>query len=265
MIRDIRHATSKDFKTWSEFEFLDFGPDAEDYPLYTNLVRPYERAPHLFVGFPTRYVERREWSPSFNRLPGLSARKAKMQAQPRYGLAITDTAFMISRDGRRFERYDEAFLSPGPEEPNNWIYGDGYPYYGALTLPSPKGRDPEMAFLVWERDYPGGKTLLNRYHLRLDGFVSYFGTYRPQHLVTRTIRYAGQRLLLNFATSARGGIRLKIRDAETGREARSVEIFGDATDREIDFASGSVAEFAGKPVTLDFELCDAHVYSFKFE
>ena len=57
-IRDIRVATSPDFRT------VDRAGAARvrrrpDEPLYTNQVRPYDRAPHLFVGFPTRYVERR--------------------------------------------------------------------------------------------------------------------------------------------------------------------------------------------------------------
>ena len=56
-IRDIRVATSPDFRTWTEPVLLQF-PDAPDEALYTNQILPYERAPHLFLGFPTRYVER---------------------------------------------------------------------------------------------------------------------------------------------------------------------------------------------------------------
>ena len=54
-VRDIRVATSPDFRTWSEPERLAF-VEAPDEPLYTNQVRPYDRAPQLFLGFPTRYV-----------------------------------------------------------------------------------------------------------------------------------------------------------------------------------------------------------------
>lgn len=264
-IRDIRHATSKDFRTWSKLEFLDFGSDAEDYPLYTNVIAPYERAPHIYVGFPTRYVERQKWMPSYDCLPQPEVRREKMKAEPRFGLAITDTVFMSSRDGHRFERINEAFLPPGPESVRNWIYGDGYVYYGRLIVPGRAGRDLELAFLHWDRDFESARTLIQRYNLRMDGFVSYFGTYAPQHLVTRKLRFSGERLFLNFATSARGFIRLRIVEDLTGRTAESVEIFGDATDREIAFEKGKLADFSGKPVTLDFELCDAHVYSFKFQ
>ena len=38
-IRDVRVRTSKDFVNWSEPKRLDFGPEAEDYELYTNQVK----------------------------------------------------------------------------------------------------------------------------------------------------------------------------------------------------------------------------------
>ena len=56
-IRDIRVATSTDFLAWTEPELLAVRR-LPDLALYTNQVLPYYRAPHLFVGFPTRYVER---------------------------------------------------------------------------------------------------------------------------------------------------------------------------------------------------------------
>ena len=79
-IRDIRVATSTDFRTWSEPERIAF-IDSPDEPLYTNQVRPYDRAPHLFLGFPTRYVERR-WSPTFDALPDPAHRQGADEVRP---------------------------------------------------------------------------------------------------------------------------------------------------------------------------------------
>ena len=265
-VRDIRHATSKDCVTWTDVEFLDFGPDAEDYSLYTSCISPYERAPHIFVGFPTRYVERKAWSPSFDRLPDPEVRKAKMVANPRYGLTLTDAIFMCSRDGRHFERYDEAFMSPACERKASWLYGDCYLYYGRMITPGRHGaRDPELSFFSWRRYYDRGMTVLERYALRLDGFVSYYGDYAGKRVVTRRLKYVGEEMLLNFATSARGFIRVRIVEAGTGYEVLSSEIFGNATDRPIAFEKGSVGDLSGKPVTLEFDLSDAHVYSFRFQ
>ena len=72
-VRDIRVTTSPDFRTWPEPVQIQF-VDSPDEPLYTNQIKPYNRAPHLFVGFPTRYIER-EWSSSFDALPDPVHRK----------------------------------------------------------------------------------------------------------------------------------------------------------------------------------------------
>ena len=56
-IRDIRWSVSKDFINWTKPEVLDFG-NCEDIALYTNVINPYYRADHIFLGFPSRYVDR---------------------------------------------------------------------------------------------------------------------------------------------------------------------------------------------------------------
>ena len=56
--RDIRTATSKDFLHWSEPVWLEY-PGAPREHLYTNQIAPYARAPHVFLGFPARYLPHR--------------------------------------------------------------------------------------------------------------------------------------------------------------------------------------------------------------
>ena len=52
---------------------------------------------------------------------------------------------------------------------------------------------------------------------------------------------------------------------EAGKSIRSVELFGDKVDRPVDFADGGkVADFAGRPVVVEFEMFDADLYSFRF-
>ena len=54
------------------------------------------------------------------------------------------------------------------------------------------------------------------------------------------------------------GERRAVRDGQT-------ELFGDKVDRKVDFAEdGKVADFAGRPVTITFEMIDADLYSFRF-
>ncbi len=133
-VRDIRVLFSKDFINWSAPERLDF-LGGEDVALYTNCAFAYPRAPHIFVGMPSRYVERREWTANFDRLCGAQKRRARVQISPRYGLATTDCVFMCSRDAKRWARHDEAFITPGPENGRNWVYGDGYPALGLTEIP----------------------------------------------------------------------------------------------------------------------------------
>ena len=104
--------------------------------MYTNNVQPYFRAPQLYVAFPARYTERKEWTANYDALCGAEHRKWRMQFHPRYGLAVTDGLFMTSRDGKSFRRWNEAFLRPGPESPKRWVYGDGYAAYGLIATPT---------------------------------------------------------------------------------------------------------------------------------
>ena len=86
-IRDIRYIESPDFVNWSEPVLLDF-KGAEDIPLYTNNVIPYYRAPHIYIGSPSRYIERKSWTPTYDRLCGAEWRKERMNHHPRYGLTF---------------------------------------------------------------------------------------------------------------------------------------------------------------------------------
>lgn len=268
-VRDIRHMVSKDFRVWSEPKTIDFrgptGEVGEDYPLYTNVVQPYPRAPHLFVGFPSRYVERKAWTPTFDRLPGVENRRYRSGKTPRHGLTVTDCVFMMTRDGQRFHREDDAFMRPGPENPLNWVYGDCYPSWGLPRVAARRpGGDPELAFYTFEGHWSGGSENMLRWALRQDGFVSRHASYAGAKVVTKPLVFDGDEMLLNFATSARGRIFVTLREVATGRELKSCEIFGDKVDRPIDFVGGSPAQFRGRPVTLAFDMSDADVYSFRF-
>lgn len=265
LTRDIRHMVSRDFRNWTMQKPITFDPEAEDYALYTNVVQPYPRAPEIYVGFPSRYVERKKWTDTFDKLPGVENRRVRFGKSPRYGLAVTDCVFMMSRDGRDFHREEDAFIAPGPENPLNWVYGDCYPAWGILTLPGRRpGADPELSFYTFEGHWSGrGETIL-RYVLRQDGFVSRRAAYAGARLVTKPFVFKGDELALNFKTSARGGLFVALRESKGSQVIRSDEIIGDKIDRVIGFKDGEVADFRGKTVVLEFEMRDADIYAFQF-
>ncbi len=262
VIRDIRYINSTDFKNWSEPVLLDFG-DREDYALYTNCISTYERAPQIFVGFPTRYVERPEWTANYERLCGAAARRSRMRMAPRIGLATTDCVFMCSRDGQKWYRHDEAFMRPGPENPENWVYGDCYPTIGILETPAPLGIDNELSMFSKIKGFCKTHVQLMRYTIRKDGFVSLNAPYSGAVVTTKPFTFEGRELKLNFSTSARGHLYVTL-TAEDGTTAESCEIFGDSCDRIIDFDK-DLSVFAGKSTVMQIRMRDADLYSVKFD
>ena len=156
-------------------------------------------------------------------------------------------------------------MRPGPENPDNWVYGDGYPAYQLIKTPAPFGGDDEISIYTYDRHWSGLAENLNRWRLRQDGFVSRRGTYAGQKLVTKPLVFTGTEMLVNFSTSARGRMFVTIQDGN-GRSIKSIALFGDKVDRPVDFADGGkVSDFAGKPVVIAFELSDADIYSFRFQ
>jgi hypothetical protein len=261
-VRDVRWLTSTDFKNWSAPVRLDFG-DAPDLPLYTNVTQPYYRADHVFVGFPSRYIERQSWTPNYDALPGAEHRQKLVDIRPRYGLTVTDCLFMCSRDGLHWRRWDEAFMRPGPERDANWVYGDCYPAVGLIETPSHlPAAAPELSMYAFDNHWSMRPAELRRYVLRVDGFVSYSAPYAGARVVSRPFIFAGDQLSINFATSAAGSVRITL--ASAAGERRSCELFGDSIDRVVPFAEGDLAPLAGQPTTLTIEMCDADVYSFRF-
>ncbi len=266
--RVIKTCVSKDFLNWTETEDLEF-PGAPREQLYTNHVVPYYRAPHIFVGFPARYVERK-WSEVIERLPELEHRKLRASLMERYGAAVTDTQFMASRDGKTFKRHDETFIRPGLRTAGSWTYGDCYQGWGLLETESDvTGAPKELSLFTIEGYWRGEGNFVRRQTIRVDGFVSVHAGRDGGELVTKPIVFAGERLVLNIATSAAGGCKVEIQTAEGEvipgfSEADCLEVLGDSLELGISWAGGSVGQLAGRPVRLRFVVKDADLYSYRF-
>lgn len=262
-VRDIRVLTSQDFIHWTEPQLLQFN-DVEDHALYTSCASPYPLNKNVMVGFPSRYVERHQWTRNFDRLCGAEKRRNRSRIHPRYGMTVTDCVFMCSRDGLNWYRHDDAFIRPGPEQPLNWVYGDCYPAVGLVSTPSDiPGADPEMSLFLFENHWTGVPAYTVRYTLRWDGFVSLHAGIRPEKVVTKEFTFAGSVLHINFETSARGWMKITLRNTQTGEELHSDELFGNRINRIVDF-DGDAEMFSGSPVVMEIELCDADIYAFEF-
>jgi len=248
-VRAIMTCTSADFRTWTDPVWVEF-PDVPLEQLYTNAVTPYHRAPHLYVGFPKRFV------------PGRTAPGHEQTG-------ISDGTFMSSRDYVHFKRWGEAFVRPGLQD-ERWHNRNNMTAWGILEadnfLP---GVPPELAIYSTESYYQGEACRLRRLSLRLDGFVSVNAPLKGGELVTRPITFGKGTLRLNVSTSVAGGVRVEIQD-EVGTPlegyalADSEEIFGDDVDRAVSWGGKrNLDELAGRPVRLRFALADADLYAFQ--
>ncbi|MCE5345316.1 MAG: hypothetical protein LLG13_03360 [Bacteroidales bacterium] len=270
-IRGIRTAKSKDFINWYDQVDLTY-VDSPPEHLYTNQVKPYYRAPHILIGFPTRYIDR-GWSESMRALPELKNREMRSSASPRYGTAITEVLMMASRDGVSFKRWNEAFIRPGIERNGTWAYGNQYVGWHLVETKSELGGDApdELSFYSLEDFWTGTSCALRRYTLRIDGFVSVYAPMSSGELITKPFTFYGNKLFLNFSSSAAGGIQVEIQDA-TGKivPGFSLEecppIFGDSIERVVSWENETdLSSLEGKSIRLRFVLKDADLYSLHFK
>lgn len=268
-IRAIRTAVSDDLIHWTDQFDVQY-TNSPDEQLYTNQIKPYHRAPHVLIGFPTRYLDR-GWSKSMEQLPELEHRKLRASTTQRYGTAITEGLFMASKDGHTFKRWNEAFLPAGHGYPDNWKYGDNYiAWHVVETKSSNAGQPNELSLYATEDYWTGTSSRLRRYTLRLDGFVSAHADAKVGQLITKPLTFNGTELTINYKTSLAGGIRIELQ-SENGKPipgyslADCPTIFGNDTNHTVEWKAGKdLSAISGKPIRLLIELKDADLYSFQF-
>ena len=262
-IRDVKTGTSKDFLNWTPGAWLEY-PGAPVEHLYTNQVIPYYRAPHIFLGFPSRYVHDRGVLTDFNRM------LAEKQTR-RTGRSYTDGLFMSSRDAHSFRRWDEAFIRPGPQGIGRWVYGDNFQNWGLVETASDiSGAPNDLSIYVSEGYRRGRGSKLRRHTLRIDGFVSVQAPLSGGEMVTKPFTFQGHQLAINFSTSAAGGIKVEVQSQDgspiEGYTAKDCDdIFGDEIERVISWSGNTdLSPLEGEPVRLRFLMKDADLYAFQF-
>jgi hypothetical protein len=259
-LRRIARCTSEDFLTWSPPEFMDYR-DAEGHPaaaedLYTNQTHPYFRAPHLGVALAARFMSGRQV---------LTAQQAKaLGVNSGYFKDTSDGVFLTTRGGTVYDRtFPEGFIRPGIGL-SNWVSRTNYPALNVVqTGPA------EMSVYV-NQDYAQPTAHLRRYSLRLDGFSSLQAGSTGGTMTTKPLTFGGSKLVLNFATSAAGEVRVGLCEANGEPipgfgPADCRPLIGNEIEREVTWgAGGDLSRLAGRAVRLVFRLADADVYSLRF-
>ena len=239
-IRAIMTGTSKDFVEWSKPEMVtyDGGPSQH---LYTNAVLPHPEAPHLLLGFPTRYL-------------------------PDEGQRVEPT-FMTSRDGgRSFHRWFEAIIPEWAPEDRSGNRSN-YMAWGLLTLPQ---QPDEMSVYATEAYYTGPDSRLRRFTYRKDGFVS-LRVGREGELRTRSISFQGNQLAINAKVDPGGSVRVELQDWNgeplPGYRLADCEAFTMDSIKHLVHWEGraDVSALAGMPIRLRFQLKHADLFTFQFQ
>ena len=244
-VRAIRRSVSDDFRHWSELEFIDLGDSPTEH-LYKNACTQYFRAPHIYLMFPKRFVPDRKFDPDW------------------VANGLSESVFMTSRDGLHWDRrFMEPFLSLGTD-PDNWT--DRNLYTGVGVVPTGSA---EMSVYFMEH-YRRPSIRLRRGVLRIDGFVSVNAPYAGGEFLTKPLVFEGNELVVNYATSVAGSLRVEIQDAagkpiDGYRLSQCVEVFGDEIERVVRWENGgNVGSFAGKPIRLRFVMAAADLYAIQF-
>ena len=261
-IRRIARAESVDFVNWSNLQLMEYrtaeGTPAPLEHLYLNQTYPYPRAPHIYVSLAARFMPDRQV------ITADEAKALNMVDAHTYMKDTSDGIFQTTRGGNIYYRtFMGVFIRPGIGL-SHWVSRTNYPALGVVQT----GESEMSCYIVGNYAQPTAH--LRRLSLRLDGFASVAASYKGGELLTKPLTFSGSQLLINFSTSAAGGIRVEIQD-ESGKPlpgytlADSIELIGNEIERAVRWKSGpDVSKLAGQPIRLRFVIKDADVYALRF-
>ncbi len=231
-VRAIRTATSKDFIHWENEADLTYHEGTPTEHLYTNAIQKYFRAPHLFIGFPTRYEPKSQ------------------QVEP---------ILMTSRDGTLFYRYaDPVIPRSAPRDRNH--NRSNYMVWGMFQLP---GKPNEISVYGTENYYERTPGRVRRFAYRVDGFVALRGGAEGGQMTTRPLQFKGQQLLLNYVVNPGGTLTVEAFDKTGNVIGKSKPLSGDAVDAPISWSQKP--DLSTGNIQLRFNVKNADVYSLRFK
>lgn len=237
-VRDILTSTSPNFLTWTEPVPVDITGGPPEH-LYTNAIRPYARAPHIYLGFPTRYQPKHQ------------------QVEP---------ILMSSRDGLHFHKWAEPLIpitAPADRDGNR----SNYMVNALLQLP---GQPNELTVYGTEAYYAGPGSRLRQFTFRTDGFVSLHAGETVGEVVTSPFTMSGKELSLNVSMATGGKLQVELQNM-AGEPLPSFglndcpAITADAIDHRVKWNAGKdVTSLQGQPIRLRFVMQQADVFALQF-
>ncbi len=254
--RSVSRTTSTDFIHWSPPEKMTFGDTPLEH-LYTQQTSPYYRASHIYIAIGGRFMPGRQV---------LTEEQAKgVNVDPGYFKDCSDAFFMTSRGGNTYDRtFMESFIRPGIGL-DNWVSRSNYPVLNVVQS------SPEEMSVYVNQDYAQPSAHIQRYSLRIDGFVSVAAPYTGGEMITKPFTFSGHNLEINYSTSAAGELKFEIQDGEgTPMPGYTLEdsetIIGNEISRIVGWnGKTNLKGLAGKIVRMRVYMKDADLYSVRFK
>jgi hypothetical protein len=247
--RAVESATSKDFIHWSKSVFndnqlLDSSPMPPEH-FYTSATLPCPEAARFLLSFPKRFEPTRK--------------KFADYSQP----GVSDAVFLTSRNGTTWTRLSrEAWLRPGPD-PHNWTQRSNMPAWSIVQL------EPDEFSLYVSEHYGWPDNRLRRVTVRRHGFCAMHGGADSGEFTTKPVQLSGNRLVLNYATSAAGSVQVELLNEDNhalpgfGLDDFT-PLFGDELDAVVRWKQKTdLGDLKGKPVRLRFVLKDADLFALR--
>ncbi len=245
-VRCIQSSESADFLHWGPQRPNVYDEAAPLEHFYTNATMLCPGAEHVYLSFPMRFMPERN----------------KIKDFPKVG--VSDNVILSSRDGLHWDReFLEAWAKPG-RNPRNWTERSHIVARGIIDT-SPE----EFSFYSCEH-YEWDETHIRRLTIPRHRFASVGAGYNGGSFVTKPVVFEGERLVLNYATSAAGSVSLQLED-EVGQPINGFTfadcevLYGDELDHAVVWGEArTLAKLAGTPVRIRFMLKDADIYAFRF-
>jgi hypothetical protein len=245
--RAIQSSQSPDFLKWTEPQPNEYVKSAPPAHFYTNATTTCPGASHHYLAFPMRFVPERK--------------KIKQHKDP----GVSDAVFMTSRDGAHWDRtFLGAWLRPGPDE-RNWTERSNMPAWGIVQT------SPDEFSMYVSEHYRWPDSRLRRVTVRRHGFAAVHADHAGGEFTTKPLKFSGQKLVLNYATSAAGGLQVEIQDADgtpiAGYAIADMDtLYGDELDAVATWKSkNNLSALAGRPVRIRFVLKDADLFAIRTE
>lgn len=241
-VRAIQSNESDDFIHWTTPQPHTYDPGVPFEHFYTNATVQCPGAEHIYLSFPMRFMHERHKNPEHDKV------------------GVSDNVIISSRDGRHWSRpFLESWLKPGLD-PRNWTQRNLIVAQGILET------GDEFSMFVNE-NYYWDTSYIRRVTVPKYRFGSVYADRQGGVLLTKPLRIDGNRLRINYATSAPGSVRVGIVDESgwplSGYSAEDSDVlYGDELERDVSWRGNADLSFLrGKAIRLKFELIDADLFA----